>query len=144
MDTQSLTYRELADTLGIKLDSARKTAQRRRWSKSTGNDGLVRILVPTSYLDTPRDSPTDSPRHSPKDNPAFYTHELEIRLDALKALFATETLRANAAERRAELAEANATAWQRQAEAAQAQLTNQRQAAPPQKRRWFSWSRSAA
>ena len=40
METIALTYRELAERLGIKPESARKTAQRRRWHRTTANDDL--------------------------------------------------------------------------------------------------------
>lgn len=135
MDTCSLTYRELADRLGIKLDSARKTAQRKRWPRTTGNDGQVRVMVPADYLDRPKDSHADTTKDSPTDSPGIYTRELELRIEALQALFAAET-------RRAETAEANSTAWQRHAETLQRQLTDQSR--PPQKRRWLGWLRSAA
>lgn len=125
MDIYSLTYRELADRLSIKLESARKTAQRKRWPRTTGNDGMVRVMVPADFLGL-TDSPTDTS--------AVHTRELELRIEALQALFA-------AATRRAETAEANSTAWQHQAEALQRQLDRQ---PAPTKRRWFGWIHSAA
>jgi len=54
-----LTYKELADRLGVKLASARQTVSRRRWKRIKGNDGSTRIEVPTDYLQRPdNDVPT--------------------------------------------------------------------------------------
>jgi hypothetical protein len=50
MDTISLTYEQLAERLGVKYESARKTTQRRRWRKSRGNDGHTRVEVPLEEL----------------------------------------------------------------------------------------------
>ena len=55
METIALTYRELAERLGIKPESARKTAQRRRWHRTTANDGTTRIHVPVEALGRPGD-----------------------------------------------------------------------------------------
>lgn len=46
----AMTYRELATRLGIKLESARKTVRRKDWKRVDGSDGIVKILVPDSYL----------------------------------------------------------------------------------------------
>lgn len=51
MQTQLLTYKELAQQLALKVPSARKLVQRKRWQRITGNDGVVRIHVPTSHLE---------------------------------------------------------------------------------------------
>lgn len=48
-----LTYKELADRLGVKLASARQTVSRRRWKRIKGNDGSTRIEVPADYLQRP-------------------------------------------------------------------------------------------
>ena len=78
METIALTYRELAERLGIKPESARKTAQRRRWHRTTANDGTTRIHVPVEALGRPRDSTGDSPT----------TAVLEERIRGLEALAA--------------------------------------------------------
>lgn len=49
-DFEILSYKEIADRLGIKLASARQTVSRRRWKRIKANDGSVRIEVPISYL----------------------------------------------------------------------------------------------
>lgn len=81
METIALTYRELAERLGIKPESARKTAQRRRWHRTTANDGTTRIHVPVEVLDHPCDSTGDSP---PDTAPAV----LEERIRGLEILAA--------------------------------------------------------
>lgn len=108
MDTESLTYKELADRLGVKLESARKTVQRKRWQRVTANDGTVRILVPVQSLPTPCDTPSDSPSDSPTDGAAVYVRELETRIEGLKSVIDAE-------RRRAEAAEADRDAWRIQA-----------------------------
>lgn len=94
MDTESLTYHELADRMGVKLDSARKTVRRKRWQKVTGNDGTLRILVPVESLPLPTGRPPDSP----KDGPEVYARELETRIDGLRMLLQAESRRADTAE----------------------------------------------
>jgi DNA repair exonuclease SbcCD ATPase subunit len=41
-----MTYRELADFLGVEEESARRRAQRARWPRRPGNDGKARVGVP--------------------------------------------------------------------------------------------------
>lgn len=103
MDTESLTYRELAERLGVKPESARKTAQRKRWKRVTGNDGLARVLVPIEALARPQDVPEDIPADS------HPLQELEGRIEILKELVAAE-------RRRADAAEADRDAWRDQAQ----------------------------
>lgn len=99
MDTQSLTYRELADRLGVKLESARKTVMRRRWQRTTGNDGLVRVLVPADALPQSQGQAPDVGSDSPHDvNVAGMVRELEVQIVGLKALVEAERRRADAAE----------------------------------------------
>lgn len=98
MDTISLTYRELADRLGVKPESARKTVQRKRWQRVTGNDGTVRIAVPVDALPQSRDDAPDSPQDSPQDSPVVYARELEVRLEGLRMLLQAESRRADTAE----------------------------------------------
>jgi len=127
MTTESLTYRELADRLGIKLDSARKMTLRKRWQKTTGNDGMVRVMVPTEVLERSQDLPTDIPSDSPPDvttdipgddTPAIRAPsqvELQLRIEGLKAIVESERRRADAAEadRDAWRAEAQRGVWSR-------------------------------
>jgi len=45
-----LSYKEIADRLGIKLPSVRQTVSRRKWRRIKQNDGTIKIEVPASYL----------------------------------------------------------------------------------------------
>lgn len=49
-DYELLTYKEIADRLGIKLPSVRQTVSRRKWRRIKQNDGTIKIEVPVSYL----------------------------------------------------------------------------------------------
>jgi len=49
-DFEFLTYKEIADRLGIKLSSVRQTVSRRKWRRIKQNDGTIKIEVPVSYL----------------------------------------------------------------------------------------------
>jgi chromosome segregation ATPase len=46
-----LTYRELADRLGISPDGARMKAKRRGWTATTDNEGHIRVCVPAAFLE---------------------------------------------------------------------------------------------
>jgi hypothetical protein len=41
-----MTYAELGEARGISPKSAERLAQRRRWPRQVGNDGMARVLVP--------------------------------------------------------------------------------------------------
>src|SRR4051794_26012046 len=45
-----VTYAELARARGVSMAAARRLAQRHRWPKQIGNDGLSHVLVPATYL----------------------------------------------------------------------------------------------
>ncbi|PDS61266.1 hypothetical protein CO653_34150 [Rhizobium anhuiense] len=110
MDTEMMTYRELADRLGVKLESARKTVRRKGWRRVDGNDGTIRIAVPVEALPVPADSPTVDAGDSPSDSlPVVDVAILEERIEGLKAL-------ADAERRRADAAEADRDAWRAMAE----------------------------
>jgi hypothetical protein len=98
MDTVNLTYRELAERLGVKLESARKTVQRRRWQRVTGNDGVVRVLVPVQSLPPSHPLSEDQGSDTPSDIADVALQELETRIEVLKALVDAERRRADAAE----------------------------------------------
>lgn len=97
MTTKSLTYSELAGLLGVKLDSARRTVQRKRWPKVVGNDGKARILVPIESLPSSADNPAD--------NVTVYIRELETRIEGLDGQIAAMRELVTAATQRAETAE---------------------------------------
>ena len=51
--SESLTYDQLAERLGIGRQSARQLAMRKRWPRKPGNDGLARVAVPADALTRP-------------------------------------------------------------------------------------------
>jgi hypothetical protein len=51
MDTLWLSYRELAERLGINPESARTLAKRRKWPRKPANDGTVRLGIPAEYFE---------------------------------------------------------------------------------------------
>jgi hypothetical protein len=85
-----MTYDELAAARDIKRDGARRLAQRHRWRRHPGNDGLARVLVPRGWLpseggspgDTTRDVTRDSPGDVPRDSapPATITSVTPVAL----------------------------------------------------------------
>jgi len=109
MTTESLTYKELAERLGVKLESARKTVLRKKWQKMTGNDGTIRILVPIEALARHDDSPKDKPSDSPSDG--LTVRELQAKVEALGELLAVERQRADAEMHRADAAQLDRDRW---------------------------------
>lgn len=130
MTTESMSYKELAARMGVKLESARRTVARKRWTKTTANDGSVRIIVPIealirppSHNDSHNDSPSVSPSDSPNDShhdapeappaadplPAVNVQVLEAEIGGLRALVESEKARADAAERDRDAWRAQAT-----------------------------------
>lgn len=115
-----LTYQELAKRLNIKLDSARKLVRRKRWPRTTGNDGTTRILVSLDDLkDTsPPDIPEDIRTDAPSDKSLSQDHEKDIKIARLEAelkgannLIEAERNRANAEANRAQAAERDRDDW---------------------------------
>ncbi|MBS1104466.1 hypothetical protein JK202_15970 [Gluconobacter sp. Dm-62] len=51
--TENLTYRQLADRLGLSLEAARARVRRGGWLKITDNHGIVRVSVPVLVLNKP-------------------------------------------------------------------------------------------
>jgi hypothetical protein len=49
-DTRWMTYQEMADRLGTKVESARRRAQREGWPRLPGNDGHTRVGVPGAAI----------------------------------------------------------------------------------------------
>src|SRR3954469_11765105 len=54
MSDQLLTYEELAEALGRSYEAVRAVCIRKRWRRSPGNDGKVRVHVPADVLETLR------------------------------------------------------------------------------------------
>lgn len=98
MTTENLTYKELAARLGVKQESARKTVQRKRWQRVTGNDGIVRIIVPVDALPKSMDKVSDSHRDSPSDGGGATIRELQAKVEGLMQVIEAERHRATAAE----------------------------------------------
>jgi hypothetical protein len=53
MDGQWLSYQEAARRLGVTAASVRRRAQRSRWTRQRGNDGLALVMVPDDVLSQP-------------------------------------------------------------------------------------------
>src|SRR4051794_33066110 len=64
-DVRWLTYRELADVLGIGAASAANLARRKHWTRQPGNDGRTRVGLPADYV--PSNGGTDAPMRTPSD-----------------------------------------------------------------------------
>ncbi|MBX8803338.1 hypothetical protein [Ochrobactrum sp. SFR4] len=112
METVALTYKELADRLAIKVESARKTTQRKRWHRTTGNDGTIRIHVPLDafpYAVGQGDSPKDSHRDNPDNSVHIQLAKLEAEITGLKEILQAERNRTAAAEQ-------DRDAWREQAQ----------------------------
>lgn len=85
-EIRMMTYAEAARLLGIKPESVMRRARNRKWHKELGNDGLARVAVPLSLLQTndPEDTPKDNPQVGPGDNPVLIARiaalETEVRM----------------------------------------------------------------
>src|SRR5271165_6016099 len=77
---RSLTYAELAKVLKIKPESATRLAIRKRWPRTKGNDGKVRVTVPEDALLRPDSHPDSHPDGRP-DNPV---HALQAQIARLE------------------------------------------------------------
>jgi hypothetical protein len=65
-----MTYAELAAVRGISPLSAERLVRRRHWPRQTGNDGVVRVLVPlTEARNTGGTHRVASPGHPPRTGP---------------------------------------------------------------------------
>ncbi|MBP0441508.1 hypothetical protein [Tianweitania sediminis] len=102
MTVVSMTYRELADRLGMKPESARKAVRRKGWTRTVGNDGMARVLVPQEDLPpvsgTAEALPPARPADGPGDGLPAMSRELELKIEGLRALLVAEGRRADAAE----------------------------------------------
>ena len=127
-----LTYAELAQRLAIKPASAKRLAQRRKWVRVVGNDGVARVHVPLEAVpgDVPDDVANDvtddaSPTVSPPASPGLVAHiaYLDGIIQGMTERIEAEQQRANAEQRRADAAEVRAKdlaadrdAWRQQAQ----------------------------
>src|SRR5918994_1361603 len=120
MPSVTLSYAELATRIGRSEIAARSLAQRKRWKRSPGNDGKVRVTIDEADLaDVAKgdrrstDHPTDrlpangtGARVIDRPNPV---HELQTKLAVAQTQLA-------AAEARAADLQADRDAWRLQAE----------------------------
>jgi hypothetical protein len=65
---QWLTYRDLAERLGISVEAAQQKARRGRWQRRDNNDGRRLVLVPYETLDTPTIPGTKPPHDNGYDS----------------------------------------------------------------------------
>jgi hypothetical protein len=88
--TQSLTYAELAEALGLTAGSVRNLVRRKRWARHAGNDGATRVSVPSSYLEenAPRPTPTDGETCGPSNGPTSLSIGADTHATALHVLTA--------------------------------------------------------
>lgn len=110
--TESLTYKELAERLGIKLASARRTAMRKKWQRVKGNDGETRVLVPLEVLERRNDNHDDN---RDDNHNVSAIKELQAKIEALNELLVSERQRADACEKRAVSAESDRDRWHAEA-----------------------------
>jgi hypothetical protein len=68
---QWLTYRDLAERLGISVEAAQQKARRGRWQRRDSNDGRRLVLVPYEALDSPTILTTTSPTIPAKTPPTI-------------------------------------------------------------------------
>lgn len=108
--TVNLTYRELADRLGISFDAAKSRARRAKWPKIRGNDDAIRLLIPFDDLQA---AATRRPRVDTSDTPEQPTHvdtpsdtPTDTALSALAHALKAANQRADEAVQRAAKAEA--------------------------------------
>ena len=107
-DTVQMTYEDIAAKLKIEVDSARKLVRRRRWKRTTGNDGKTRIEVPLDYdWDRGREAPADTPEDTAKEPPnENQVHQMLGRLEGelvgIREVVAAERGRAEVERQRAD------------------------------------------
>lgn len=82
-NTEILTYRQLADRLGLSLEAARARVRRGGWLKITDNYGIVRVSVPVSTLNMPteqdkRVDPGVHPECTPEQNETFTPNSMVL------------------------------------------------------------------
>jgi len=103
-DVEDLSYRELAERLGVSLAAAKGRAKRQerrgRWTRRTGNAGEARFVIPAGDLDVaapPSEAPhgSDTGGASPSDTGRVTPGALE----ALRGTLDAERARAERLER---------------------------------------------
>ena len=143
MDGQWKTYREIATTLGVSVEAARRRALRGKWARTLGNDGMTRVRPPDD-LSPPR-APDVRPDAVPDASALVTALENHIKTlqgenDALRQQLRAEADRLAAAEARA----AQEAEKVGQAIAAFASLADRLDAMAEanQRRSWWPWRRA--
>jgi hypothetical protein len=151
MLTTALRYEELAHRLGIKPETARRMANKRRWRKTKDNHGRALVHVPEEYFASRAEAPTSAPGHGhgpghgptpgpgpmpspgptpgPAPGPNRTTEreaELLTKLETLQAEMLDMAQRLGAAEAVAAELRTDRDQWHAMAEALQRQLAERR------------------
>jgi predicted RNase H-like nuclease (RuvC/YqgF family) len=108
-DPVSLTYRELAERLGISIEAARIRVRRARWTIIPGNHPAdpVHVLVPAKVVEKLQATPGRAPRERPPDGPpdnSAAVKAMEEHVRDLRTQLDRERARADRAEERADAA----------------------------------------
>ncbi|WP_347920274.1 hypothetical protein [Paracoccus marcusii] len=127
--TTMMTYAELAARLSIKPESAKRLAQRRKWHRVIGNDGIALVHVPEAAVrrNIPDDvTPDATPDVAPDAPPLVIspvTPDLAPRVaylegivEGIRGQLEAEQRRADAAEARIVDITADREAWKLQAQ----------------------------
>jgi len=107
-----MSYAELGQARGASAATARRMANRKRWKKQPGNDGTMRVAVP-SGLAVPRETPPETSRETMSQALAA----LETAVMTLSRQLAVKGVALAAVEDRAKRAEAASQEAQGAAEA---------------------------
>jgi hypothetical protein len=110
-----LTYRDLAERLGISVEAAQQKARRGRWQRRDSNDGRRLVLVPYETTDTPTipgmkpptiadTTPSTTPDTIPPVLPAPVAPAVHGGADHVEALIDELRQRSSAAEAREQAA----------------------------------------
>lgn len=97
-----VTYAEAGKLLGIKTESVRRRAIARGWKRTTGNDGLARVLIPDTALNTKRKRKSASNRDQniTGDYRPDEIRNLQKSLDDVKEQLSAEKIRNSVLEER--------------------------------------------
>jgi len=106
MANEVLTYREIADRLGVSIPAAKMRAKRNALGVTRGNDGKARVTVPSDALSDSRPPSKKASGSSPKRDVAPGLKIMQDRLDDLRS----QLNASNAALEQANAANAEATA----------------------------------
>jgi len=109
MANEVLTYSEIANRIGVSIPAAKMRAKRNAWGVTRGNDGKVRVTVPSDALSDARPPVKKASGSIPKRDAASAPKPLKIMQDRLYNL-RQQLDAANVALDQANAANAEATA----------------------------------